>query len=120
MLAKSQFEWGAKTRSHKEEFLKKLLSNSLEHLHEKREQMAWSCVVFLRVFHKDAFIGKPSCEMSKMPLTLKDDRLHASLFVMACSFSGLKPKNKPKPVISLSEGLRTRDSTNLMTFHSRE
>ena len=59
MLAKSRFEEGAKTRSHKEEFLKKLLPNSLEHFKERREQMAWCCVSILRVFHKDTFIGKP-------------------------------------------------------------
>ena len=40
VLAKSRFEEGAKTRSHKGEFLKKLLSNSLEHFQERREQMA--------------------------------------------------------------------------------
>ena len=67
VIAKSRFEEGAKTRSHKEEFLKKLLSNSLEHLHEKREQMAWSCVVFIRVFHKDAFIGNPLLKCLKCP-----------------------------------------------------
>ena len=58
VLAESRFEEGAKTWSHKEEFLKNLLSNSLELLHERREQMAWSCVV-LRVFQKNTFIGKP-------------------------------------------------------------
>ena len=59
-------------------------------------------------------------EMSKIPFTLRDDRLHASICTMECSFTGLKPKNKPKPVISLSEGLRTKDSDKIMTFHSRE
>ena len=52
----------------------------------------------VRVFHKGH-------EMSKVPLTLRDDRLHASLCTMACSFMGLKSKNKPKPATSLSEGL---------------
>ena len=58
VLAKSRSEEGAKTQSHNEEFLKKLLSNSLEHLHEKRENGLVLCYV-LRVFHKYAFIGKP-------------------------------------------------------------
>ena len=58
--------------------------------------------------------------MSKMPITVSDYRLHTSPCVMACSFNDLKPKNKPKLVISLSEGLRTRDSTNPVTFHSQE
>ena len=40
VLAKSRFEEEAKTRSHKEEFLKKTLSNSLEHFQERSEQMA--------------------------------------------------------------------------------
>ena len=35
-LTKSRSEEGAKTRSHKEEFLKKLLQNSLEHFKERR------------------------------------------------------------------------------------
>ena len=59
-------------------------------------------------------------EMSKVSLTLRDDRLHASLCTTACSFTGLKPKNKPKSAISLSDGLLTRDYTNPVTFHSRE
>ena len=59
-------------------------------------------------------------EMSKVPLLLRDDRLHTSLYVMTCSLMGLKPMNKPKPTLSLSEGLRTRDSTNPVTFHSRD
>ena len=57
-------------------------------------------------------------EMSKVPFTLRDDRLHTPLCAMVCSFMGLKPKNKPKLVISLNDGLRTQDSTNLVTFHS--
>ena len=119
VLAKSRFEEGAKTWSHKEEFLKNLLSNSLEHLHERREQMAWSCVV-LRVFQKKYFYRKTLVyEMSKIPLTLRDDRLHASIFPMACYFTGLKPKNKPKPVISLWGPLNL-GSTNPVTFHSGE
>ena len=44
-------------------------------------------------------------EMSKVPFSLRDGRLHTSLCVMACSFMGLKAKNKSKPAISLSEGL---------------
>ena len=35
--------------------------------------------------------------MSKVPLTLRDDRLHASSCAMACSITSLNPKNKPKP-----------------------
>ena len=42
MLVKSRFEKEAKTRSHKEEFLKNTLSNSLEHFQKRSEQMAWS------------------------------------------------------------------------------
>ena len=38
MLAKSRSEDGAKAWSHKEDILKKLLSNSLEHFQEGREQ----------------------------------------------------------------------------------
>ena len=38
VLAKSRFEEEAKTRSHKKEFLKKLLSNSLERFEGRREQ----------------------------------------------------------------------------------
>ena len=38
MLAKSRSEEGAKAWSHKEDFLKKLLSKSLEHFQERREQ----------------------------------------------------------------------------------
>ena len=45
ILVKSRSEEGAKTRSLKEEFLKKLLSNSLKHFQESREQMAL-CFVF--------------------------------------------------------------------------
>ena len=42
VLAKSRSEEGAKTRSQKVYFLKKLLSNSLEHLHERKEKVALS------------------------------------------------------------------------------
>ena len=38
VLAKSRFEEGAKTRFHKKEFLKKLLSNSLERFQGRRKQ----------------------------------------------------------------------------------
>ena len=36
---------------------------------------------------------------------LRDDRLHTSLCVMECSLIGLRPMNKPKPALSLNEGL---------------
>ena len=59
--------------------------------------------VFIKVFYRKTL----AYEMSKVPLTLMDDKLHASLCAMTCSFMGLKPKNNPKPTISLSEGFRT-------------
>ena len=40
VLAKSRSKEGSKTRSQKVDFLKKLLSNSLEHLHERKEEIA--------------------------------------------------------------------------------
>ena len=43
-------------------------------------------------------------EMSKRPFYGRDDRLHASLCIMECSFMGFKLMSKPKPVLSLSEG----------------
>ena len=42
VLAKSRSEEEAKTRSHKEEFLKNTLLNSLLHFPERIEKMAWS------------------------------------------------------------------------------
>ena len=43
-----------------------------------------------------------------MGLKIDDFRL---ISAMACSFTGHKPKNKPKPVISLSEGVDPTRST---------
>ena len=53
VLAKSRFKEGAKTQSHKEEFLKNTLTNSLEHFQERSVHLG------LRVFHKGPFIAKP-------------------------------------------------------------
>ena len=41
-------------------------------------------------------------EMSKVLISLRDDKLYASLCVMARSLMALKPMNKPKPPLSIS------------------
>ena len=55
-------------------------------------------------------------ELFKVPRFLRDYRLHASICVMTCSLTSLKPMNKPKPALSLIGPLNSV-FPNLVTFH---
>ena len=82
MLAKSRSEEEAKTR----------VSQTLEPFLEMREpKMAFfvTTLSFLGFLSYSFYRKTLTYEMNKIPLTLSDDRLHASPCAMACSFTVL-------------------------------